>query len=120
MAEGVFKASGHLKNFFDPIVKIEGKEETYRADHLIEDNLGMRAEELSNEEMLNLIVKNQLLGDIDYSKVEVENLNMMFPVDMGPKKGTKAYLRPETAQGPFVNFKLQHEMLRKKCQLDLE
>lgn len=119
MHEGVFKASGHLKNFFDPIVKIEGEEKVYRGDHLIEDNLGMRAEELSNDEMLNLIKDKKLLGDIDYTKVEIENLNMMFPVDMGPKKGTKAYLRPETAQGPFLNFKLQHEMLRKKMPIGL-
>ena len=119
MPEGVFKASGHLENFFDPIVKIEGEEKTYRADHLIEDNLGMRAEELSNEEMLKIIIENKLLGDINYNKVEIENLNMMFPVDMGPKKATKAYLRPETAQGPFVNFKIQHEILRKKMPIGL-
>ena len=120
MHENVFKASGHLKNFFDPIVNIEGSEETFRADHLIEEKLDVRAEELTNEEQLKLIVENKLLGnDMDYSKVSVENLNMMFDVDMGPKKGTKAYLRPETAQSPFINFKAQYELQRRKLPMGL-
>ncbi|MCA9486173.1 glycine--tRNA ligase [Candidatus Woesearchaeota archaeon] len=119
MHEHVFKASGHLENFFDPIVVIEGEDQTYRADHLIEDKLNEKAEELTNEEMLKKIVENKLLGDIDYSKVKVENLNMMFPVDMGPKRATKAYLRPETAQSPYVNFKIQFELQRKKLPLGL-
>ena len=120
MHENVFKASGHLKNFFDPIVNIQGCEETFRADHLIEEKLDVRAEELTNEEQLKLIVENKLLGnDMDYSKVSVENLNMMFDVDMGPKKGTKAYLRPETAQSPFINFKAQYELQRRKLPMGL-
>ncbi len=119
MHEGVFKASGHLENFYDPIISIEGSDETYRADHIIEDKLNIRAEELTNEQMLEKITINKLLGDIDYSKVKIENLNMMFPVDMGPKKATKAYLRPETAQSPYVNFKNQFELQRKKLPLGL-
>jgi glycyl-tRNA synthetase len=120
MHENVFKASGHLENFFDPIVVIEGSDKTFRADHLIEEKLDIRAEELNNQEQLALIVKHKLLGDEqDYSKVQVENLNMMFNVEMGPKKGTKAYLRPETAQSPFVNFKAQYELQRKKLPLGL-
>ncbi|MEC8339090.1 MAG: glycine--tRNA ligase [Nanoarchaeota archaeon] len=120
MHENVFKASGHLENFFDPIVVIEGSDQTFRADHLIEEKLETRAEELSNEEQEKLIIENKLLGeDQDYSKVKVENLNMMFNVDMGPKKGTKAYLRPETAQSPYVNFKAQFELQRKKLPLGL-
>lgn len=119
MHEGVFKASGHLENFFDPIIIIEGSDETFRADHIIEDKLGIRAEELTNNQMLEKITENKLLGDIDYSKVKIENLNMMFPIDMGPKKATKAYLRPETAQSPYVNFKTQFELQRKKLPLGL-
>ena len=120
MHEDVFKASGHLENFFDPIVVIEGEDKTFRADHLIEEKLDIRAEELNNEEQLKLIVEHKLLGDAqDYSKVKVENLNMMFNVEMGPKKGTKAYLRPETAQSPYVNFKAQYELQRKKLPLGL-
>lgn len=89
MHEDVFKASGHLENFYDPILSIEGSEETYRADHIIEEKLKIKAEELTNEEMLVKITENKLLGEIDYSKVKIENLNMMFPVEMGPKKESK-------------------------------
>lgn len=119
MHENVFKASGHLENFFDPIVNIEGSDQTYRADHLIEEKLGVRAEELTLEEMKKKIEENKLLGDIDYSKIKVEKLNMMFPVHMGPKKGTTAYLRPETAQNPFVNFKIQYELQRSRLPMGL-
>ena len=46
-------------------------------------------------------------------------MNMMFPVNLGTGKGNRAYLRPETAQSPFVNFKLQYELQRKKLPLGL-
>ncbi|MCH8519648.1 MAG: glycine--tRNA ligase [Nanoarchaeota archaeon] len=119
MHERVFKASGHLENFYDPIVEIEGQDETFRADHLIEEKLSQRAEDLTIDEMKELIVSKKLLGDIDYSKVKITNLNLMFDVHMGPTKGTKAYLRPETAQSPFVNFKAQFELQRKKLPMGL-
>jgi len=119
MHENVFKASGHLENFYDPIVTIEGSDETYRADHLIEEKIGEKAEGLSIEEMQKTIIENKLLGDINYSKVKVEKLNMMFEVNIGTKKENKAYLRPETAQSPYVNFKAQFELQRKKLPLGL-
>ncbi|HIH10766.1 TPA: glycine--tRNA ligase, partial [Candidatus Woesearchaeota archaeon] len=46
-------------------------------------------------------------------------MNMMFPLQMGTGTGQKAYLRPETAQSPYVNFKLQYELQRKKLPLGL-
>lgn len=120
MHENVFKASGHLKNFFDPIVEIQGSDETFRADHIIEEKTGQRAEGLSVDEMQEIIISKKLLGeDINYSKVSVNKLNMMFDVQMGPKKGTTAYLRPETAQSPYVNFKPQLELQRKKLPMGL-
>ena len=119
MHERVFKASGHLEHFYDPIVEIDGEDTTYRADHLIEEKLDMRAEGLSIDEMKDLIVSKKLLGEVDYSKVQVNKLNMMFDVYMGPKRGARAYLRPETAQSPFVNFKTQFELQRKKLPMGL-
>lgn len=119
MHERVFRASGHLKNFFDPIIKIKDSDKVFRADHLIEEKLGIRAEELTNSEMKKLICENDLLDGLKDEDFEIENLNLMFDVNMGPKKSTKAYLRPETAQGPFVNFKIQHEILRKKIPIGL-
>lgn len=119
MHENVFKASGHLDNFHDAIISVNGNVEAIRADHLIEEKLDMKAEEMTNEEMLKVISENKLLDDIDYSKVSIENFNMMFPVQMGPKGGIKAYLRPETAQSPYVNFKQQFELQRKKLPMGL-
>jgi glycyl-tRNA synthetase len=46
-------------------------------------------------------------------------LNMMFPVQLGVGKQSRAFLRPETAQGPYVNFKMQYELQRKKLPLGL-
>lgn len=122
MHKNVFKASGHLKNFFDPIAHGE-KGATARADHLVEKATGQRCEGLSAEELFGIIQKENIT--IQGAKGEsekitsVENLNMMFPVHMGPTKGTTAYLRPETAQSPYVNFKLQFELQRKHLPLGL-
>src|SRR3990167_8357215 len=46
-------------------------------------------------------------------------MNMMFPVNIGVGNQHKAYLRPESAQSPYVNFKLQYELQRKKLPLGL-
>ena len=120
MPQNVFKGSGHLKNFYDPIVKIDTDNNfKIRADHLIEEKLNIKAEEKSNEELKKLIIENKLLGeDVDYNFVNVENLNLM--IETSAKQGeNKSYLRPETAQLSFVNFKTQYELLRKKLPLGL-
>ncbi len=120
MHENVFKASGHLENFIDPIVKCTKCDFSERADHLVEKELKKRVEELSCEELTALIKQHKMacpsckapLGDVTV-------MNMMFPLEMGVGSSTKAYLRPETAQSPYVNFKLQHEILRKRIPLGL-
>jgi glycyl-tRNA synthetase len=118
MHENVFKASGHLENFTDPVaITKTGCFE--RADHLLERELGGRYEGLSIDEMKNLIDEKSIKGPDGSEIVEVKHVNMMFPVELGVGDKNKAYLRPETAQSPFVNFKLQHEILRKKMPLGL-
>jgi glycyl-tRNA synthetase len=120
MSENVFKASGHISNFYDPIITIKNSQETFRADKLIEEKMNIRVEEKSNEELLDIIKSNKLLPkNTNYDDVEIENLNLMFEVNVGPKKSQKAYLRPETAQTPFVNFKTQFELQRKKLPLGI-
>jgi glycyl-tRNA synthetase len=119
MPEKVFIASGHLKNFNDIAAKCK-KGHIERADHLLEKNLKKRFEDLSSEEMLALIQKNKIVcstckGAIDY----VGPINMMFPLELGVGATSKAFLRPETAQGPYVNFKIQNEIMRNKIPMGL-
>ncbi|MBT4446865.1 glycine--tRNA ligase [archaeon] len=118
-AEGVFKASGHLENFTDPVaISEDGHFE--RADHLLEKELGQRFEGLTNQEMMDLIKKHNIkCPKTGTNIVEVKHVNMMFPVSLGVGKSHTAYLRPETAQSPFINFKTQFEIQRKKLPMGL-
>lgn len=119
MPEKVFIASGHLKNFSDIAVRCK-KGHIERADQLLLRHLKGNFEGLSVEEISNLIKKNKILcstckGSIDY----VGAINMMFPISLGVGEPTKAFLRPETAQSPYVNFKLQYDLTRSKLPLGL-
>ena len=120
MHENVFKASGHLENFIDPIVDCSKCDFSERADHFIQAKTKTRHEGLSPEQLTKLIEKHNLVCPKCQSKLkQVAVMNMMFPVNLGTGKGNRAYLRPETAQSPFVNFKLQYELQRKKLPLGL-
>src|SRR3989344_8290127 len=120
MHENVFKASGHLENFIDPIVDCSKCDFSERADHFIQAKTKNRHEGLSPEQLTKLIEKHNLVCPKCQSKLRpVTVMNMMFPVNLGTGKGNRAYLRPETAQTPFVNFKLQYELQRKKLPLGL-
>ncbi len=120
MHENVFKASGHLENFIDPIVDCSKCDFSERADHFIQAKTKTRHEGLSPEQLTKLIEKHNLVCPKCQSRLKpVTVMNMMFPVSLGTGKGNRAYLRPETAQSPFVNFKLQYELQRKKLPLGL-
>ncbi|MBA3424764.1 MAG: glycine--tRNA ligase [Rubrobacter sp.] len=106
----VWEASGHTATFNDMLVESRTSKRRYRADHLIEDATGIDAEGLSPEELTKIIeeddrVKDPVDGGRDFAPVRP--FNLMFETYMGPVKSEEnlAYLRPETAQGIFVNFK---------------
>jgi glycyl-tRNA synthetase len=106
----VWEASGHTATFNDMLVESRTSKRRYRADHLIEDATGIDAEGLSPEELTKIIqeddrVKDPVDGGRDFAPVKP--FNLMFETYMGPVKTPEnlAYLRPETAQGIFVNFK---------------
>jgi len=106
----VWEASGHTETFNDMLVKSRTSKRRYRADHLIEAATGIDAEGLSPEELTRIIreddrVKDPVDGGRDFAPVRP--FNLMFETYMGPVKTPEnlAYLRPETAQGIFVNFK---------------
>jgi glycyl-tRNA synthetase len=106
----VWEASGHTVTFNDMLVESRTSKRRYRADHLIEDATGIDAEGLSPEQLTKIIqedarVKDPVDGGRDFAPVRP--FNLMFETYMGPVKTPEnlAYLRPETAQGTFVNFK---------------
>ena len=106
----VWEASGHTATFNDMLVESRTSNRRYRADHLVEDATGIDAEGLDPEELTRIIqederVKDPVDGGRDFAPVRP--FNLMFETYMGPVKSPEniAYLRPETAQGIFVNFK---------------
>jgi glycyl-tRNA synthetase len=121
MPEGVFKASGHLESFIDPVVKCKKCGNVERADHVLSDEIAGDFEGVSLDKMGELIRKHGLRckkcrGEF----AEVGVINMMFPLEIGTgkTKGT-GYLSPETAQGAYVNFRLEFEALRRRLPLGL-
>ena len=102
----VWEASGHLEGFTDPLVQCLGKcKKRWREDHLRLDQLG--AEDAEGE-----VKCPQCGGELSPPK----QFNLMFKTHMGPveESGAVVYLRPETAQGIFINFKNVLQFARKK------
>jgi glycyl-tRNA synthetase len=102
--EPVFKASGHLDAFSDMYVECTNCGETYRADHLA-GGLHDNPASLSEEKLRSLLMDNDVRcpeckGELTAPK----RFSLMFKTSIGAGKGKTAYLRPETAQGMFVNF----------------
>jgi glycyl-tRNA synthetase len=110
LPEPVFEASGHVETFTDMLVECVECGESHRADHLVEDHPESTvedAEALPNEEVGELIADH----DIDcpacgtpLAEEPVEDFNLMFETNIGPGSSSPGYLRPETAQGIFVEF----------------
>ncbi len=102
MNEKVWEASGHTgAGFSDPVIFDLKTGERHRADHLFEEYGRAGADEMSVEEMNE--EKESFLEPGRYS--EVKDFNLMFETKVGAEGNMKSYLRPETAQGIFVNFK---------------
>ncbi len=106
----VWEASGHTATFNDMLVESRTSGRRYRADHLVEEATGADVEGLSAEKLTEIIasddrVKDPVDGGRDFAPVRP--FNLMFETYTGPVKSPEnvVYLRPETAQGIFVNFK---------------
>ncbi|EPZ42435.1 glycine--tRNA ligase [Alicyclobacillus acidoterrestris] len=123
MNRSVWVASGHVGNFNDPMVDCRQCKSRYRADKLIEEAAEARGEEiivdgLPFEQMDALLVKYDVqcpeCGAKDFTSVR--QFNMMFKTHQGvtEEAANEVYLRPETAQGIFVNFKNVQRAMRKK------
>ena len=105
----VWEASGHVEGFNDPLVDCRTCKSRFRADHLIEERLGEHAEGKSPAEMTAMMVAAGLKCPVcgNATLTEARQFNMMFRTTIGPleETGTLVYLRPETAQAMFVQFK---------------
>ena len=143
MHPNVWKASGHVDNFHDPLIDNKISKKRYRLDHLLEDqsdeileNLTqvLKIESQSTEELIAVIVstlvqqqkdsgaimKNAKVIDPHTKEIgdwtNVRQFNLMFKTNIGPvdDSSSAAYLRPETAQGIFVNFQNVQATSRQK------
>ena len=141
MHPDVWKASGHVENFHDPLIDNKLSKKRYRVDHLLEEQseevlstLSKILEIDSKEELITKIVSNLInkqnnsgdiireSGIIDKQTKEVgdwtniRQFNLMFKTNIGPVDDSSsiAYLRPETAQGIFVNFQNVQATSRQK------
>ncbi|MFT4303108.1 MAG: glycine--tRNA ligase [Candidatus Woesearchaeota archaeon] len=112
----VWEASGHAANFADIMVEDSKTGEKHRADVLIEEALNIAADGLNSEQLWKLIEENKILSPAGNPLSMPEQFNLMFTTNVGPKtdKESMAYLRPETAQLMFTNFKQVVETSRLK------
>lgn len=117
-------ASGHLGNFSDPLMDCKDCKSRFRADKIIEDYMTAQGAEVasadgwSNEEYEKYIEEHEIAcpncGKKNFT--DIRKFNLMFKTFQGITEDSKAeiYLRPETAQGIFVNFKSVQRATRKK------
>lgn len=113
----VWKASGHLSNFSDLLIENKINNKRYRADHIYEELTNKLASELTQEELEKWIIEN--VKEYDNSKTDWANIkkfNLMFKTNQGviEDKKNEIYLRPETAQGIFINFNNVQRSMRLK------
>lgn len=106
--EPVFEASGHLDGFDDMIVECPECGTSHRADHLVEDNTSIaEAESLPTDRIEALIAEHDIACPACGAALAgepVSGFNLMFETNIGPGTASPGYLRPETAQGMFVEF----------------
>ena len=111
-------ASGHLGGFSDPLMDCKSCKTRHRADNLIEDFDGTNPAGWTNQQMMDYIREKQIpcpnCGKTDFT--DIRQFNLMFKTYQGVTENSKSelYLRPETAQGIFVNFANIQRTTRKK------
>jgi glycyl-tRNA synthetase len=116
----VFESSGHLEHFNDPLVECSKCHMRYRADEMVEDMLGTNVEGISEEDMTKVINDNKLLCPKCQSTfLPVRTFNMMFDLKLGVTGDDVMYLRPESAQSPYLAFKREFKALREKIPMGL-
>lgn len=121
-------ASGHVVGFSDPLIDCKNCKTRHRADKLIEDwahenNKDMVADGMTDEEMINFIKENNIVcpkcGEQNFTSIR--KFNLMYKTYQGVTEDSSSeiYLRPETAQGIFVNFKNVLRTTRRKLPMGI-
>ena len=111
-------ASGHVGGFSDPLMDCKDCKTRHRADQLIEDTTGENPAGWSNQQMMDYITEHQIAcpncGGHNFT--DIRQFNLMFKTFQGVTENAKneLYLRPETAQGIFVNFQNVQRTTRRK------
>ena len=106
MNQKVWQASGHVDTFVDPLVEDTVNKRRFRTDHILKDN-GVDADGLTMEQMDVLIEEKDILSPDGNPLSKSRTFNMMFTTHVGATQDATSvsYLRPETAQGIFTNYK---------------
>ena len=106
MNQKVWKASGHVDTFVDPLCEDTVNHRRYRTDHILKDN-GVDADGMTMEQMDAAIAEQGIKSPDGNPLSKSRTFNMMFKTHVGATESEDSisYLRPETAQGIFTNFK---------------
>ena len=106
MNQKVWKASGHVDTFVDPLCEDTVNHRRYRTDHILKDN-GVDADGMTMEQMDAVIAEKGIKSPDGNPLSKSRTFNMMFKTHVGATESEDSisYLRPETAQGIFTNFK---------------
>jgi glycyl-tRNA synthetase len=118
-----WEASGHLGGFSDPLIDCKECRSRFRADKIIEEyafanKMNIKVEGVSDENLVKLLYEHKIVcpkcGKLNYT--EIRKFNLMFKTFLGVTEDSVStvYLRPETAQGIFVNFKNVARTTRRK------
>ncbi len=100
----VWKASGHLEGFNDPLILTEDGKESYRADKLIEEMAGIQADHMKDEELLKTLREKNIKSPTGKKlAMKIERHSLMMRTSIG--RDTEAYNRPETATTTYLPFK---------------
>ena len=125
----VWVTTGHVGGFSDPVIDCKACKTRHRADKLIEEWSFQNGEQISgldgwsNEELVGYINEHQIpcpnCGKTDFT--DIRKFNLMFKTFMGVTEDAKSevYLRPETAQGMFVNFRNVQRTTRSKMPMGI-
>lgn len=105
-----WEASGHISNFNDPLIDCKACKQRFRGDKLLEEKLGVEAAAVLKLDQVQPMLMAEKIACPNCGKLEwtpAKKFNLMFKTQQGviEGEGTDIYLRPETAQGIFVNFK---------------
>ncbi len=120
----VWEASGHVSSFSDPLIDCKGCKMRHRADNLIDDfDPEAHADGMTQEEMMTYIKEHKVpcpkCGKSDYT--DIRQFNLMFETHRGVTEDgkNKVYLRPENAQGEYVNFLNVQRSMRAKLPFSI-